>query len=184
MRRFVIPGLIVLAAVGVLAVLTVGVSHQTDSSSIDYRVAHGRYPVAPNADLALPLLGSSKEIDLAHYRGKVVVLNVYASWCDSCRAEMRLLASEQPMLARHDATLLGVTYEDNSSATQSFNHQYRITYPVLRDVSGNLVRSLGTDQVPETFVINRQGRIQALQRYNVNRQWFTRTLMPILSERS
>ena len=55
---------------------------------------------------------------------------------------------------------------------------------MIRDVSGDFVRSFGTTGVPETFVINRQGRIQALQRYPVTKQWFARTLMPILKEKS
>jgi cytochrome c biogenesis protein CcmG/thiol:disulfide interchange protein DsbE len=184
MRRFVLPGLIALAAIGLLALLTFGISKQTDTSSIDAQVARGTFPVAPNSRMALPLLGTGRKANLADYRGKVVVLNVYASWCTSCQAESPLLAAEQHALAHHDATLLGVTYLDNSDATEQFNRRYGITYPVLRDVSGNFVRSYGTDAVPETFVINRQGRVQALQRYPINRQWIAKTLDPILQEKS
>ncbi len=61
-------------------------------------------------------------------------------------------------------------------------HQEHITYPVLRDVSGNFVRSFGTTGVPETFVINRQGKIQALRRYQLNNTWLKQTLPPILAE--
>ena len=60
--------------------------------------------------------------------------------------------------------MLGVTYLDNLDPSEQFARHYHITYPVLRDVSGDFVRSFGTTGVPETFVINRQGRIQALQR--------------------
>ena len=183
MRRPVIPGLIVVAAVALLALLAFGAFGQTNKSSIDAQVARGKYPIAPRSEAGLPLLGSSKDVDLAQFRGKVVVLNVYASWCGPCRAEAPLLAKEQTMLARHGATMLGVTYEDNATYTAQFNRQYGITYPVIRDVSGDFVRSFGTTGVPETFVINRQGRIQALQRYPVTKQWFARTLMPILTQK-
>jgi cytochrome c biogenesis protein CcmG, thiol:disulfide interchange protein DsbE len=184
MRRFILPGLIVVAAAGLLALLTFGVSKQTDTSSIDALVARGRFPVAPNSNLALPLLGAAGTKSLADFRGKVVVLNVFASWCGPCAIEAPLLSREQRSLARSGATLVGVTYLDNSSSSEGFARRYHIRYPVLRDVSGNFVRSFGTTGVPETFVINRQGRIQALQRFPVTSQWLSRTLPRILAERS
>lgn len=184
MRRFVLPGLIVVAAVALLALLTFGVSNQTDTSSIDAQVAKGTYPVAPNAHLALPVLGTNATKSLADFRGKVVVLNVFASWCTPCQSEAPLLSREQQSLVRNGATLVGVTYLDNSTASEQFDRRYHITYPVLRDVSGNFVRSFGTTGVPETFVINRQGRIQALQRFPVDQSWFAKNLPHILAEKS
>jgi len=184
MRRFVLPGLIVIAAVALLALLTFGVSGQNGGSSIDAQVARGTFPAAPNSSMALPLLGSDARKTLADYRGQVVVLNVFASWCDPCRAEAPILADAERSLRTHHATILGVTYLDNTSASKTFVHQEHITYPVLRDVSGNFVRSFGTTGVPETFVINRQGRIQALRRYQLNNTWLKTTLPRILAEHS
>jgi cytochrome c biogenesis protein CcmG/thiol:disulfide interchange protein DsbE len=184
MRRFILPGLITIAAVALLALLIFGVSQQNDTSSIDSQVAHGKFPLAPDASHALPVLGGGRSESLADFRGKVVVLNVFASWCDPCAAEAPLLSREQQVLAKRGATMLGVTYEDASSSSQQFARRYHITYPVLRDVSGNFVRSFGTTGVPETFVINRQGRIQALQRFPVTSKWLHQTLSPILAQRT
>ncbi|MGH2876729.1 MAG: TlpA family protein disulfide reductase [Solirubrobacteraceae bacterium] len=184
MRRFLVPGVIVAAAVAVLALLTFGVSHNPDSTSIDSQVAAGHFPPAPNAHQALPVLGSSARRSLAAFRGKVVVLNMFASWCDPCKTEAPLLAAEQPILARHDATLVGITYLDDPDSSTQFARRYHLTYPVLRDVNGDLARALGVNGVPETFVINRSGRIQALNRNPVTKQWLRQTLPPILSETS
>jgi cytochrome c biogenesis protein CcmG/thiol:disulfide interchange protein DsbE len=184
MRRFMLPGLVVVAAVALLALLTFGVSQQNDTSSIDAQVARGHFPAAPSAAQALPVLDSSTKASLADFRGKVVVLNVFASWCPPCAAEAPVLAREQSALARHDATLIGVTYQDAASQSAQFARRYHLTYPILRDVSGSFVRSFGTTGVPETFVINRQGRIQALLRSQVTGQWLTNTLAPILAARS
>ena len=109
------------------------------------------------------------------------MLNVFASWCADCATEAPLLAREQKMLAAHNATLLGVTYEDAAPSTVSFDHDYHVDYPVVRDVNGDFVRSFGTDAVPETFVINRQGKVQAVRREPVTAQWFRQTLPKILA---
>lgn len=185
MRRFILPGLTTLAAVALLALLTFGVSHQNDTSSIDAQVAHGTFPIVPDASHSLPVLGATNQRkSLADFRGKVVVLNVFASWCPPCAAEAPVLAREQHVLAKHGATLLGVTYEDASTSSEQFARQYHITYPVLRDVSGSFVAAFGTTGVPETFVINRQGRIQALQRSPVTTKWLDETLPRILAEQT
>jgi cytochrome c biogenesis protein CcmG, thiol:disulfide interchange protein DsbE len=184
MRRFVIPGVVVLAAVALLALLAFGVSNQGANTSIDAAVQHGIHPPVPDAATALPVLGASRLESLADFHGKVVVLNVFASWCGPCAAEAPILEHEQRALARDHATILGVTYLDNTSDSQRFVREYHLTYPVLRDVDGNFVRSFGTTGVPETFVIDRTGRIAALRRYVVSSQWLAQTLPPILTRRS
>jgi cytochrome c biogenesis protein CcmG/thiol:disulfide interchange protein DsbE len=184
MRRLILPGLVVAAAAALLALLAFGVSHQGTSSSIDAAVQRGAFPAAPDASRALPILGSAGKESLADLRGKVVVLNVFASWCDPCKAEAPILEQTQRSLARKDATVLGVTYLDNSSDSEQFVRQWHLTYPVVRDVSGNFVRSFGTTGVPETFVIDRRGRIVALRRYQLDGQWLRQTLPRVLAERS
>jgi cytochrome c biogenesis protein CcmG/thiol:disulfide interchange protein DsbE len=177
-----LPGLIALAAVGVLALLAFGVSEQNDTSSIDAQVARGRFPMAPSQTQALPVLGSSAKRTLADYRGRVVVLNVFASWCDPCAAEAPVLAREQTVLARKGATMLGIAYEDASPSSEAFARRYHFTFPILRDVSGSFAQSFGTKAVPETFVINRQGRVQALRRYPVTSQWLEQNVPRILKQ--
>jgi cytochrome c biogenesis protein CcmG/thiol:disulfide interchange protein DsbE len=184
MRRVVIPGIVVVAAAAVLAMLAFGVAHQGTSTSIDAAVRRGDLPMAPNARMALPVLGSNRSESLLDLRGKVVVLNVFASWCDPCKTEAPILEHEQHVIAGRNATILGVTYLDNSSDSEQFVRQEHITYPVLRDVNGNFVRSFGTTGVPETFVINRSGRISALRRYQLDQQWLQQTLPPILAQGS
>jgi len=184
MRRFLLPGLVVGAAVLLLALLMFGVSSQGANTSIDALVARGVRPLAPNANMALPVLGSDSTARLADFRGKVVVLNVFASWCDPCQAEAPVLEQAERTIASKDATVLGVTYLDTSSDSEQFVRRWHLTYPVVRDISGNFIRSFGTTGVPETFVIDRQGRIAALRRYQVDSSWLNRTLPPLLAERS
>jgi cytochrome c biogenesis protein CcmG/thiol:disulfide interchange protein DsbE len=184
MRRFLVPGLITCAAVALLAVLASGVATGGQSSSIDAQVARGHYPLAPGLRTALPLLGASGRQSLADLRGKVVVLNVFASWCPPCAAEAPLLERAERLLQRHNGTVLGVTYLDAASDSEAFMRQHHLTYPVVRDVSGNFVRSYGVNGVPETFVINRTGHVQALDRVQLTGQWLNQTLPKILGQSS
>lgn len=184
MRRLALPGLVVCAAVALIALLVFGVADQGTSSSLDGSLAKGVRPAVPSAHEALPRLGAPGTETVAGLRGKVVVLNVFASWCEPCKAEAPLLERAQHQLAARNGTVLGITYLDNSSDSEQFVRREHITYPVLRDVSDTFVRSFGTNAVPETFVIDRRGRIAAVRRYQLTGDWLETTVARLLDERA
>lgn len=182
MRRYLLPGLVAAAAVALVALLVFGIESEGVSGSLDAALAKGVRPAAPDQNVALPVLGSGTTETLAQLKGKVVVLNLFASWCDPCKAEAPILEQMQRQIHGQNATVLGVTYLDNSSDSEQFVRQHGITYPVVRDVSGNFVKGFGTTGVPETFVINRTGRIVALRRYQLAGNWLQQTMTRILSQ--
>jgi cytochrome c biogenesis protein CcmG, thiol:disulfide interchange protein DsbE len=181
MKKFVIPSAVLAAAVALIVLLTWGVSTHADTASIDSRVARHDYPTVPGYRDKLPLLGTGRSASLASFHGRWVLLNVYASWCPPCHAEAPLMSAEQRVLAAHHAVLVGVTYMDSAPSTQSFNRRYGLHEPVLRDVGGNFVHNLGTYAVPESFVVNPQGKIVALRRLEVTRHWLNATVLPLIS---
>jgi len=146
------------------------------ATSIDAALARGVRPPAPDANMALPVLGSSGTRSLESFRGKVVVLNVFASWCPPCRAETTALEQAQAVTASSGVTVLGVTYKDNSAASEAFVRAAHITYPVLRDPSGRFARSFGVTGMPATFVIDRRGRIAAARLGEIGDRWLTQIL--------
>jgi cytochrome c biogenesis protein CcmG/thiol:disulfide interchange protein DsbE len=150
---------------------------------MDAALARGIHPRAPDANMALPTLSSSETQTLDDFRGKVVVLNVFASWCDPCKAEMAALEQAQTRIAGKRATVLGVTYLDKPAGTEAFVRAEHITYPILRDPTLRFVRSFGVVGVPETFVIDRRGRIVAVRRYQLNARWLLHTLAHLLPSR-
>jgi cytochrome c biogenesis protein CcmG/thiol:disulfide interchange protein DsbE len=115
-----LPILATLAGAGVIGLLVYGVTARSASRTLDERVAQHEQPRAPDAARTLPILGGHGQRSLAAYRGKVVVLNFWASWCEPCQVEAPLLERFQPLLERHDATVLGVTYLDASPYSLSF----------------------------------------------------------------
>jgi cytochrome c biogenesis protein CcmG/thiol:disulfide interchange protein DsbE len=175
-RRRILPILASLAGVGLIALLLYGVSAQSTNRTLDELVARHQYPLAPEATRRLPVLGAGQQRALASLKGKVVVLNFWASWCEPCQIEAPLLEHAQAKLERHDATVLGVTYQDASPDSEGFVRRYHLTYPVVRDTTGDFARSYGTRQVPESFIINRRGRIVEIARGEIEQSFVNQAI--------
>lgn len=183
MRRFAVPGIITALVVALLVVLALGVASDGSNNSIDAQVASGHYPPAPSAGMALPVLGRNNSTEsLSDFRGKVVLVNMFASWCQPCQAEAPVLRHAEQMMRAHGGTVLGVTYQDDPSNDMTYMRRYHLNFPVIRDVNGNFAHAYGVSGIPESFVINRAGKIQALRRFQLTYRWVNQTLPKILAE--
>ncbi len=163
-----------LAGAALIGLLVYGIATRSPSRTLDDALAAGLHPSAPEARTALPVLGAPGRRSLSSYRGQVVVLNFWASWCEPCREEAPLLERLQKHLTEHDATVLGVTYKDAQADSLAFVAQYHLTYPSLRDESGEYAHAFGTDALPESFVLNREGLVVAISRGEVNEAFLDR----------
>jgi peroxiredoxin len=125
-------------------------------------------------------LGGDDRVSLADYRGKVVVLNFWASWCKPCKAESPLLERWHQRISSRNATVLGVDMLDITDDAQDFIDEYELTYPMLRDNDGRGIDTFGVVQFPETFVIDPRGRITAVRRGPVDEQFMRSEVEPLL----
>lgn len=177
MKRPAVPIVAALLAAALVALLVYGVTGSGDDTTLESAVANGERPQAPGASLELPLLEGDGATSVGALRGKVVVLNFWASWCPPCEDEAPVLVRAQQRLQRSGAgTVLGVTYKDDAEASREFARRLGLRYPSLRDDKLELAPEYGTIKLPETFVIDAEGRIVALSRGEITDEFLTQAI--------
>ena len=176
MRRSAVPIVVAVLGAALVALLVYGVVARHDDTSLDSAVKNGQLPAAPGSAVSLPTLDGSGSQSLASLRGKVVVLNFWASWCPPCEHEAPVLERAQKQLAANGGTVLGVTYKDDASSSRDFVRQHKLSYPSVRDDRLALAPKYGTTALPETFVLDKQGRIVALSRGEVNERFLANAI--------
>lgn len=117
---------------------------------------------APDFSLATLRPQASKSIlSLTDFKGKPVVLNFWASWCNPCKQEAPLLESswKQMQAQGKDAVFVGIDFEEARDAATGFVEQYKITYPIVLDTSGSAAAKYYITSLPDTIFINRNGTV-------------------------
>ena len=108
-------------------------------------------------DFALMLDG--KPAHLSDFRGKVVLLNFWASWCQPCVEEIGSLNGLQEKIAARGGTILGVSIDEDEGAYEKFLRDHHVPFPNFRDPSKKIATDFGTVMWPETYIIGTDGRI-------------------------
>jgi cytochrome c biogenesis protein CcmG/thiol:disulfide interchange protein DsbE len=130
-----------------------------------WKVAHGSGKTAQPENFNLSRLDRSGKLELASLRGKVVVLNFWASWCIPCKEEAPEIEELWKQYRSQGVVVVGVDTKDFSGDAKSFMRRYGITYPVVHDGEGKLWGPYGVTGVPETRLIGRHGKYVATQFY-------------------
>ncbi len=129
-----------------------------------WRLTHQEH--APRVGAAAPAftlrrLAGPGTVSLATLRGKPVVLNFWASWCIPCKTEATALERAWTEYRSRGVVFVGVDFHDVTGDAQRFVAAHRLTFPIVQDGSGNVTSSYGITQVPETYVLDRSGRVVA-----------------------
>jgi cytochrome c biogenesis protein CcmG/thiol:disulfide interchange protein DsbE len=147
------------AAVVVLALLALlvwDVSH-SGRGGVAAKVDKGTTVSAPST--TLPFFLQKGTFDLASYRGKVVVLNFWASWCVDCKLEAKTLREAAAKWGGKNVVFIGVDGSDLSGSARRYMKRYGVNYDVVRDTDGDAQSAWGVTGFPETFFVDRQGRV-------------------------
>ncbi len=124
----------------------------------------GEASIAGKTARDFPLELAGKPTHLSDLRGKVVILNFWASWCPPCVEEAPSLNRLQQHIASRNAVILGVAADEDPTAYEKFLSEQAIVFPTYRDPATKDQRSpiavsYGTAMIPETYVIDRHGKI-------------------------
>jgi peroxiredoxin len=110
-------------------------------------------------DFSLPARGGST-IDLSQFKGQVVMINFWASWCGPCRQEMPLLESMYQKYKPLGFTLIGVNVEPDQKDAMSFLKQTPVSFPVLFDAKSKVSGLYNVQGMPTTVFIDRKGKVR------------------------
>jgi cytochrome c biogenesis protein CcmG/thiol:disulfide interchange protein DsbE len=142
----------ILGPLGLIAAAAVLVAFAVPSYRQGERSLAGRKA----EDFPLQITGASHLSDL---RGKVVVLNFWASWCPPCLEETQSLNTLQEAIVPKGGIVLGISVDEDKDAYEKFLVDNHVVFATYRDASKKTATDYGTSMYPETYLIDRQGRL-------------------------
>jgi len=147
LKRKLLTGLVLFFIVGLLVIF----------ARPDYRQGESSLTGRPAKDFTFSLNG--KEEHLSDWRGKVVLLNFWATWCPPCVDELASLNRLQHQIASRGGVVFGISIDDDETAYEQFLKQHAIDYLNYRDASKKIAEGYGTSMYPETYIVDRKGKI-------------------------
>ena len=127
-------------------------------SSCDSLKSHGIAPGDQAPELLYPDL-NGEQFSLSKVKDKVVLINFWASWCGPCILELPSLEKLQQRFKDQDFTVVAVGIDDQKENLASFKAQYGLSFPILVDEEGSSKQSYHLSGVPETLILDKQGRV-------------------------
>lgn len=161
----------VLAVLAVIAMLGFGLLSK-GSSGIEVGEAA---PTTP-----LPKLESDGEGSLADYKGRWVLVNFWASWCEPCKEEAPALQRLQEEHGGPNFTVLGIGTRDLSDDGRAFIRRYGLSFPQLRDGDGDHAGEYGTTGVPENFLVDPKGVVRLIRIGPATEEYLRDEVAPLL----
>jgi peroxiredoxin len=168
-----------LLLIGIAFVIVLSARSQGDAKSFS-----SLEPVAVNfaaPELSLENLTGSTET-LTDYRGSVVLVNNWATWCPPCKAEMPTLAAYYNGHRSEGFTIIAIEAGDPVDVVSPFVQSYNLKFPVWLDPNGASLRAFGNGTLPSSYVIDRSGTVRYAWTGEINREMLEKYLTPLLKE--
>ena len=176
-RRRRLLGAAVLAAVVAVSAVVFSVGFGRDPSVIRSVLINRPVPTLTGTTL------DGAPLNLDTYRGKIVLVNIWASWCAACRQEHPVLTAAQRTLADRGLQIIGVDMSDTVPDAQGFLAQNGgAAYPNVQDPHAQIAIAWGTFGVPETYVVDRRGVIREKAVGPVTPDWIDAHVVPLLAK--
>lgn len=156
--RYVAQG-VAIGLVALLFVLLAWSLLHDKGGDLAKRANRGDRPAAP--DFTLERLDRSGVLQLSSLRGKAVVLNVWASWCGPCKEEAPYLEQVWEQNRQRGLVVVGLDAKDFRADARRFARRYELSFPLVYDGPGSTIDGYGVTGFPETFVIDREGKVVA-----------------------
>jgi len=132
----------------------------------------------PAPDFTLPAL-TGETVHLRDYRGQVVLVNFWASWCPPCVAELPAIHAFYQSHRQEGFIVLAVNAEEGTATVQDFVQRQGFTFPVLLDSHGGVMNRYGVRALPTTFIVDRQGNIRYVHRGEISSQTLAEVVEPL-----
>jgi len=143
-------------------------------------------PVAVNfaaPELSLESLAGGTEA-LTDYRGSIVLVNNWATWCPPCKAEMPTLAAYYNEHRSEGFTIIAIEAGDTVDVVAPFVQSYNLEFPVWLDPNGSSLRAFGNGTLPNSYVIDRSGTVRYAWTGEINKAMLDKYVTPLLAEDS
>ena len=157
-----------------------------DTPRSDGNTARASSVVPMQVDFAAPDLSlqniAGRTESLVDYRGSVVLVNNWATWCPPCKAEMPTLAAYHHEHAIEGFTVIAVEAGDPVEGVSQFAKDYNLNFPVWLDPDGASLRAFGNSNLPNSYVIDRSGTVRYTWTGEISHDMLEKYITPLLAE--
>jgi thiol-disulfide isomerase/thioredoxin len=121
----------------------------------------GVLPISPDTDpLEIRLSDpTGRPISLSEFRGKIVFINFWTTWCPACVIEMPSMEKLHQKFKDKDFVMVAINLQESASRVKKFYKEHKLTFTTLLDITGDVGAGLGIRSIPTTFILDKNGRI-------------------------
>jgi thiol-disulfide isomerase/thioredoxin len=170
--RLLLVIIIACSGLGVTLIYNAELSARTDSRGMDRLFSIvGVIKVPPAKDPVVINLKdvNGQNVSLSEFKGKIVFLNFWTTWCPTCRIEMPSMEKLHQKLKNKDFAMVTINLQESASQVKAFFKEFKLTFTALLDSGGEVGASFGIRAIPTTFILDKTGRI--IGQVNGPREW-------------